>query len=237
MMGAAMLAGATTMAAAQSSKSSQNRPAQRRARRESNASRQARIARTIEATYAHQLEVMGGGGFLRWRSGPYTQRNDEVSWNAQGYYYLNPRLGIVADTQGSFGNAKPLRGVDNTNVQAARPQINEYFFTGGANYRFLRKEKYTLGIQGTGGVAWGIFLRRRERPYGNECRALERRLQAGVHGVSERRLQRIPEPGGAVGPDLHGDHVHQPVGRLVPEQLRLQCRGDLPVRAHQVRVR
>jgi len=150
-VGAGLLAGVTTMAGAQ------DRPGQRRARRESNASRQARIARTIEQTYAHPWEVMGGGGFLRWRSGPYTRKNDEVSWAAQTNYFLSPKLAIVGAAQGSFGHAKPLVGVNNNNIQAPSPQINEYFFTGGANYRFLRREKVALAVQGTGGIAWGIF--------------------------------------------------------------------------------
>ncbi len=34
----------------------------RRSKRESNANRQARIARTIEDTYTHRWEVAGGGG-------------------------------------------------------------------------------------------------------------------------------------------------------------------------------
>ena len=157
-IGVGLLAGAMTTAHAQSRKA-QTRPTQRRARRESNASRQARIARTIEQTYSHQWEVMGGGGFLRWRSGFYTQRNNEVSWAAQTHYFLNPRLSIVGAAQGSFGSAKPLQGLGTNNFtsQSARPQINEYFFTGGASYRFLRREKVALSLQGTGGVAWGIF--------------------------------------------------------------------------------
>ena len=150
---AGLLAGSAATAAAQS----RTAIAKRRARRESNASRQARIARTIENTYSHQWEVMGGGGYLRWKSGEYTRRNNEVSWAAQGNYFLNPRLSIVADAQGSFGHAKPLLGVNNNNIQAPSPQINEYFFTGGGNYRFYRKEKLALSAQGTGGVAWGIF--------------------------------------------------------------------------------
>lgn len=148
---AGLLTCVATMAGAQ------DRPAQKRARRESNASRQARIARTTAATYAHQWEVMGGGGFLRWNSGPYTRKNNEVSWTTQANYFLNPRFAIVGAAQGSFGHAKPLLGVDNSNIQAPHPQINEYFFTGGANYRFLRREKYSLALQGTGGIGWGIF--------------------------------------------------------------------------------
>lgn len=153
-----LLAGAASMARAQSGTTA-IRPGQKRARRESNASRQARIARTVAATYSHQWEVMGGGGYLRWRSGEYTKRNNEVSWSAQGNYYVSPKLAVVALAQGSFGNAKPLlgNGLNNFNTQAPHPQINEYFFTGGANYRFLRREKYALGAQATGGVVWGIF--------------------------------------------------------------------------------
>jgi hypothetical protein len=150
---AALLAGVSIAAGAQ------NRPTQKRARRESNASRQARIARTIQQTYAHQWEVMGGGGYLRWKSGEDTKRNNEVSWAAQTDYFLNPRLAVVGAAQGSFGNAKPLLAADanNFNIQAPHPQINEYFFTGGVNYRFLRREKLAVSAQGTGGVAWGIF--------------------------------------------------------------------------------
>lgn len=134
----------------------QARPKQRRARRETNASRQARIQRTIEDTYSHPWEIFGGGGYLRWSSGPATQRNNEISWNAAANYYLTPKLAIVGEAQGSFGHGKPLR----FNTAAApfgNPQINEYFFTGGANYRFYTKEKVALSAQGTGGIAWGIF--------------------------------------------------------------------------------
>lgn len=157
-LSAGLLAGAVTAAGAQN-RAGQNRPPQRRARRESNASRQARIARTVESTYSRQWEVMGGGGFQRWRSGEYTQHNDEVSWVAQTHYFLNPRLSVVGAAQGSFGHAKPLQGLGTNNFvsQAPRPQINEYFFTGGASYRFLRREKVALSAQGTGGVVWGIF--------------------------------------------------------------------------------
>ncbi len=124
--------------------------------RETNASREARIQRTIEATYAHPWEVFGGGGFLRWKSGEAIQKNNEISWAAGTSYFLTPKLSVVGEAQGSFGNAHPLR----FNPEAAplgNPQINEYFFTGGANYRFYAKEKVAVSVQGTGGIAWGIF--------------------------------------------------------------------------------
>lgn len=128
---------------------------QARPHRETNASREARVARTIHDEYSHRWEAFGGGGYLRWKSGEYTKKNNEVSWNAAADYYLNERLAIVGDARGSFGNAHqqlPLQY-----PQIASPQINEYLFTGGANYRFYRKEKVALSAEATGGVAWGIF--------------------------------------------------------------------------------
>jgi hypothetical protein len=125
------------------------------ARRETNASREARIQRTIEDTYSHRYEIYGGGGFLRFRSGSVTQRNNEVSWLMSGNYYLNPKLFILGSAQGSFGNAKPT--YFNGFAQSSNPQINEYFFTGGAGYRFYRKEKFALSAQGQAGIGWGIF--------------------------------------------------------------------------------
>lgn len=129
---------------------------QKRSRRETNASRQARIQRTIEDTYSHRWEVFGGGGFLRWRSGESTQKNNEVSWAAGTSYFLSPKLSIIGEAQGSFGRAKPLP-FNSAYTLPGNPQINEYFFTGGANYRFYAKEKLALSAQGTGGIAWGIF--------------------------------------------------------------------------------
>ena len=129
---------------------------QRRARRETNASRQARIQRTIEDTYSHRWEAVGGGGLLRWQSGAATKKNNEVSWLAGANYYLTPKLAVVGEAQGSFGRAHPIPF--NPNAQPiGNPQINEYFFTGGVNYRLYAKEKIAVSAQGTGGIAWGIF--------------------------------------------------------------------------------
>jgi hypothetical protein len=129
--------------------------ATRRQRRETNANRQARIARTIRDTYTHQQEVFGGGGYLRWRSGEFLKRNNEITWAVNDTYFLNEKFGITAASQGAFGSAMiPNALVINGDY---RPQINEYFFTGGPTYRFLLREKYSVSGVVTGGVAWGIF--------------------------------------------------------------------------------
>ena len=124
------------------------------ARRETNASRQARIQRTIDETYSHRWELIGGGGYLRFRSGQYTKKNNEVTWAAAANYYLNPKLAIVGDARGSFGYA---HAITNNIYGVYNPQINEYNFMGGASYRFYRKEKIALSAQALGGIGWGIF--------------------------------------------------------------------------------
>lgn len=145
---AAVLLAASSAATAQESTISQ-------IRHETNASRQARIQRTIKDTYTHRWEVFGGGGFLRFRSGDYLQKNNEVTWITQANYFLSPKFAIVGDARGSFGNGKPLRGAYLT--QAPNPQINEYTFTGGVTYRFYASEKLDLNVQGLGGAAMGAF--------------------------------------------------------------------------------
>jgi hypothetical protein len=124
-------------------------------RRETNASRQARVQRTIHETYSHRWEIFGGGGYLRFRSGEITKKNNEVTWVTSANYFLNDKLSIVGDVRGAFGNGKPVRGEFLT--QAPNPQINQYTFTGGAAYRLYTTERLALSVQGTGGLAWGMF--------------------------------------------------------------------------------
>jgi hypothetical protein len=155
-LAAGMLAGALSPAKAQISK--KKRPVEH-ARRETNASRLARIQRTIDETYAHKYEIIGGGGYLRFKAGDYIKRNNEISWATAFNYYLNPKLAVIGDVRGSFGTAlqqqSPSQGLAFNGVPKA--QINEYTFMGGASYRFYAKEKYAVSVQGLGGVADGIF--------------------------------------------------------------------------------
>jgi hypothetical protein len=125
------------------------------ARRETNATRLARIRSTLQDTYSHRYEVIGGGGYLRFRSGDFTKKNNEVSWATALNYYLNPKLAIVGDARGSFGDAHQQLPLAFPNI--AKPQINEYTFMGGASYRFYRSEKWAASVQALGGTGWGIF--------------------------------------------------------------------------------
>ena len=150
-----VLAGVLLSCAAGSADAQRKKKQPQRPRRETNASRQARIQRTINDTYSHRYEVIGGGGYLRWRSGEFTKKNNEVSWDAAFNYYLNPRLAIIGDAQGAFGNAHQQEPILFQQVPTA--QINEYFFTGGASYRFYAKEKVALSAQVSAGVTDGVF--------------------------------------------------------------------------------
>ena len=127
---------------------------QRRPRRESTANRKARIARTIAETYGHRWEAGGGGGYMRFRSGPYLRQNNEVSFWASTMYSLNPKLGILGTVQGSYGKAKLASPAP---FDLANPQISEYAFMAGPNYRFLAKEKYSIAGFVQGGLDLGKF--------------------------------------------------------------------------------
>lgn len=128
----------------------------RKAGHETNASREARIARQIQETYTHRWEVAGGGGWLRFRSGEYTQKNSEIAFWLNTNYYLTQKLGITGELRGAYGNAK----VPNYNQYATlvgRPQISEYPFLAGPTYRFYRHQKIALSVFALGGTAIGKF--------------------------------------------------------------------------------
>src|SRR5580704_4478320 len=133
----------------------------RRTRRESSTNRRARIARTIAETYGHRYEVSGGGGFLRFQSGA-PQRNSEVTFFMTGTYFLNPKLGIVGDIRGAYGNAKIGNTACTINgcspiFLGFNPQISEYPILGGVAYRLVAKEKFAVAATGEGGIAIGKF--------------------------------------------------------------------------------
>jgi outer membrane protein with beta-barrel domain len=129
-----------------------------RTRRESSANRKARIARTIAETYSHRFEVAGGGGFLRFQSGSLLQKNSEVTFFMTTTYFLNPKLGIIADVRGAYGNAKIGNPVSPTApFLSFNPQISEYPLMGGVAYRLYAKEKFAVTATGEAGAAIGKF--------------------------------------------------------------------------------
>ena len=128
----------------------------RKSGRETNANRKARIARQIAETYTHRWEVAGGVGYLRFRSGQFTQKNSEIAFWMNTTYYFNRNLGLTGEVRGAYGNAK----VQNYNPFASlvgRPQISEYPFLAGPTYRFHMREKTALSAFVLAGTAIGKF--------------------------------------------------------------------------------
>ena len=181
-LAAGMFSGALATANAQKNKKQQH------ARRETNASREARIQRTINYTYSHRWEVFGGGGYLRFRTGDFLKKSNEVSWATAANYYLNPKFAIVGDARGSFGNAHPLLNNGNLQSQAPNPQINEYTFMGGASHRFYAKEKVASQRGRARRRGLGHLQRRRQGTDWSRSRYLAGRLQACLLGRPQRGL-------------------------------------------------
>jgi hypothetical protein len=125
----------------------------KRTKRESSANRKARIERQTEETYAKRWEVFGGGGYLRFRSGEFLQKNNEVTWNVSTTYFLNSKLGIMGDVRGAFGNAK----VGNNIYSVYNPLITEYTFMAGPTYRLVAKQKQAISVHAMGGYGLGNF--------------------------------------------------------------------------------
>ena len=123
---------------------------------ETNANRKARIARQITETYTHRWEVGGGGGWLRFRSGEFTQKNSEIAFWMDTTYYFNEKLGLTGEIRGGYGNAKPLEGRKDINV-VGNPQISEYPFMAGPTYRLRTQLRYAVSVFALGGTAIGKF--------------------------------------------------------------------------------
>ena len=128
----------------------------RQAGRETNANRKARIARQIAETYTHRWEVAGGGGYLRFRSGQFTQKNSEIAFWLNTTYYFNRNLGLTGELRGAYGNAK-LCNLNQLRLPRRPPAISEYPFLAGPTYRFRLRQKTALSAFVLGGTAIGKF--------------------------------------------------------------------------------
>jgi hypothetical protein len=123
---------------------------------QTNANRKARIARQIADTYTHRWEVAGGGGYLRFRSGQFNQKNSEIAFWMNTTYYFNRNLGLTGELRGAYGNAK-IENLNRFATQVGRPQISEYPFLVGPTYRFRLRQKTALSGFVLGGTAIGKF--------------------------------------------------------------------------------
>jgi len=127
------------------------------------ASRKRKIAATIEDEYTHRYEAFVGGGFMTFRPGqaittttPSTgvkRSNDEGVWSTNTTYYFSPRLGATAVVQGQYGEAD----TGNNPYGVLRPNISQYNFMAGPEFRFYRREKTDVSVHAYVGATYGIF--------------------------------------------------------------------------------
>jgi hypothetical protein len=183
----------------------------RRTGHETNATRQARIDRALKETYTHRWEVGGGGGYLRFRSGQFTQRNSEITFWANTTYFLNEKLGITGEVRGAYGNAKVPGGNPFANF-VGNPQISEYPFLAGPTYRIYARQRYAVSAFALGGVAIGKF-------------------DGASHGISASQLGFWPStnarPAFSVGGNLDLNLYPNLAFRIAPSYLGTTFGGTL----------
>jgi hypothetical protein len=117
------------------------------------ARREQRKQRVVQDTYSHKFEAYGGGGYTRYRPGSTLQHINESAWNGGLTDYLWGRLGLTADLRGYYGNAFiPPNGFN-----IFKPNISEYSFMAGPQYRFVRREHWAISGQVLVGGSKGNF--------------------------------------------------------------------------------
>lgn len=121
-----------------------------------NANRQARIAREVAETYTHRWEFGGGGGFLRFSAGQYLKKDAEISFWFNGTYFLSEKLGITGELRGAYGNAQLYNNASTYGV-TYRPQISEYPYMAGPTYRVYMRQRYGVSVFALAGAAIGKF--------------------------------------------------------------------------------
>lgn len=119
------------------------------------ARRQQRIDAIIQDTYSHKYEIFGGTGFLRMRPGPYLQNVSVFGFDAGVTRYLNNKLGITADGRGYYGSA--YVGDLNTGLNFFEPSVSSYSISAGPQYRFYKRQKWSVSGVAMAGVARNVF--------------------------------------------------------------------------------
>ena len=169
----------------------------------------------------------GGGGYLRFRSGEYTRKNNEITWATAFNYYLNRKLAVVGDARGSFGNA---HAITNNIYGVYKPQINEYTFMGGVSYRFYAKEKLAVSAQGLGGTGWGIFSGGSKGIPGPDLGLWNDGFRPAFSAGVSADYNLYPNLAVRVYSHLGRTNFVGPTGSTASEQHRLQLRRRLPFR-------
>jgi len=126
------------------------------AQRRLEARRRQRIHQIDIQTYNHKYEFYFGGGYLRFRPGPFLQHNQEAAWNVGLTDYLRGDLGITGEVRGYYGSAYTNAHPNGIN-RGYQPNITQYVYLGGPTYRFYHGQHWGWTAQVLGGMGQGRF--------------------------------------------------------------------------------
>jgi hypothetical protein len=135
-----------------------------RKKHETTATRQRKMAAAIVDEYTHRYEIFVGGGYMTFRPGQLIpnsgippqgdqKANGEGVWAVHPAYFFSPKWAVTGAIQGQYGEAD----TGNNSYGVLRPNISQYSFMAGPEYRFYRHEKTAISVSAVAGVTYGIF--------------------------------------------------------------------------------
>jgi Outer membrane protein beta-barrel domain len=116
------------------------------------ARREQRLNQLISEIYGRKYEFYFGGGYLRFLPGD-LQHVNETLWNVGFTDYLNNKWGVTGDVRGIYGTAYTYNNPNNIHL----PQIYQYSFLGGPQYRFYKRPHIAVSARALAGAVYGNF--------------------------------------------------------------------------------
>ena len=115
-----------------------------------------REAALVTDTYTHRWEVYTGGGYMRFRPGPYIHNSGMGGWIVGATRYFTPRLGITVDVRGFYGN-NSLGAVQGGGYNTYNSKFSVFPFTIGPQYRLYGSPKISVTAALQVGDIYGYF--------------------------------------------------------------------------------
>lgn len=117
--------------------------------------KQKREAEAVTDTYTHRWEVMVGGEYMRFRPGPNLHNSGMGGWTLEFTRYFTPRLGLVGDAQGYYGNNS--LGATGGPYNTYNAKFAVFPFTIGPQYRFYGTSRVSISGAVQAGIIYGFF--------------------------------------------------------------------------------
>lgn len=106
--------------------------------------------------YAQRWDFYGGAQYSHFNPSPGRQIHaiNLLGWNGSATLWFRPLFGVEASARGLNGN---MVVPANTYGIPANPAMSEKLFLFGPSFRLVRHPRYTLGMHGLVGAAYGVF--------------------------------------------------------------------------------